>query len=344
MATLKEIAAMAGVNTSTVSKALRGSNDIKAETCARIRAIADELGYTYRQPKSTDAGTTIGLIFPELGSQYYNDIQQAFRRRMDRLGFRTIILLTDFDRTRELRAIESLLGNGSQVGGICCLTENTDHLRQMRTMVERDGLPFLLICAHEDIDFCDSISVNHTMGAALAVEHLIELGHKKIAYIGEENTVTRETSFRATMREHGLPLPAEYVLRRTDRFELCGYLGMQQLLASGDPPTAIFAAYDNIAIGAMRAMHEAGLRIPEDISIIGIDANPTSQYVWPALTSVTSPTGDIGELASVLLTKRMEGRHTTSFQSIRLCPTLKLGETTAPPRAAKLAGVVKSSL
>lgn len=341
MATLKEIAALAGVNTSTVSKALRGSNDIKAETCSRIRAIADELGYAYRQPKSSGAAATIGLIFPELGSQYYNDIQESFRRRMDRLGFRTVIQLTDFDRSRELAAIESLLNSPQPLSGICCLTENTDHLRQMHTMVERNGIPFLLICAHEEIDFCDTISVNHTMGAALAVEHLIELGHKKIAYIGEENTITRESSFRATMREHGLSLPAEYVLRRTDRFELCGYLGMQQLLASGDPPTAVFAAYDNIAIGAMRAIHEAGLRIPADISIIGIDATLTSQYVWPALTSVTSPTGDIGELASVLLSKRLEGKHTAAFQSIRLCPTLKRGETTAPPRAARLSGTAK---
>lgn len=337
MATLKEIADRAGVNTSTVSKALRGSNDIKPETCSRIRAIADEMGYVYRQPKTPTAASTIGLIFPELGSQYYNEIQVAFRRRMERLGFRTLVQLTDFDRSRELAALEAML-DGGQVGGICMLTENADHFRQMRAMVERNGIPFLLICAHEDIDFCDTISINHTIGAALAVEHLIELGHKKIAYIGEANTIPRETSFRSTMREHGLALPAEYVLRRTDRFELCGYLGMKQLLASGDPPTAVFAAYDNIAIGAMRAIYEAGLRIPEDISVIGIDANMTAQFVWPSLTSVTSPTADIGELASVLLGKRMEGRHTASYQSIRLCPTLKHGESTAPPRTVKLSG------
>ena len=341
MATLQQIAEIAQVNKSTVSKALRGSSDIKPETCARIRAIAEELGYTYRNPKLPQSVMTIGMIFPELGSHYYNDIQQVFRHRMERMGFRTTLLLTDFDPAKEIRALEQLAVGPGRVDGICCVTENTDHIGQMHSIIARNGVPFVLIGGGEESHFCDSISVNHTLGAALAVEHLIELGHKKIAYIGEDNTIAREISFCATMREHRLALPAEYILRRTNRFELCGYLGMQQLLASGDPPTAVFAAYDNIAIGAMRAIHEAGLRIPEDISIIGIDAALTSQYTWPALTSITSPTADIGELASVLLSKQMEGKHTAAFQSVRLCPTLKLGETTAPPRTTRPGGFTK---
>lgn len=331
MATLNDIAARAGLSKSTVSKALRGSSDIKPETCARVRAIAAELGYRARRAPTPAAESTVALICPELGSQYYNAIQAAFRRRMNRLGIRTLILLTDFERSRELAAIESLLNEGNTLSGICCLTENTDHIRRIRALVARDGIPFVLISTCEEVDFCDNITINHNLGATAAVEHLIELGHKRIAYIGEGNSLAREVSFCATMREHGLALPAEYVLRRTDRFELCGYAGMRQLLASPEPPTAVFAAYDNIAYGAMRAIREAGLRIPEDISIIGIDANPTSRYVWPSLTSITSPTADIGELASVLLTKRMDGEHTTAYQSIRLCPTLCLGETTAPP-------------
>lgn len=330
MATLKDIAVLAGVNTSTVSKALRGSNDIKAETCTRIRALADELGYVYRQPKPAASAATVGLVFPELCSQYYNDIQKAFRRRMLEKGLRTLVALTEFNPGRELEAIEAFIGD--QVGAICCLSENTNHLNQIRALVERADIPFLLICPEENIDFCDSISINHNAGASLAVGHLIELGHRKIAYIGEPNTRPREASFLCTMREHGLEVPPEYIVSQPERYEQSGYLGMKRLLSLADLPTAVFAAYDNIAYGAMRAIHEAGLRIPEDISLTGIDANTTSQYTCPALASVDSATDDIGELASVLLTKRMEGRHTVSYQNIRLCPTLRLGESTAPPR------------
>ncbi len=341
MVTLNDIAARAGLSKSTVSKALRGSSDIKPETCARVRAIAAELGYRARRAPTPAAEATVALIWPELGSQYYNAIQASFRRRMNRLGIRTLILLTDFERSRELAALESLLKEKRPLDGICCLTENTDHIRRIRALVARDGIPFVLISPCEEVDFCDNISINHSMGGSIAVEHLIELGHKRIAYIGEENSLTRELSFCATMREHGLSLPADYVLRRKDRFEQCGYHGMKGLLASPEPPTAVFAAYDNIAFGAMRAIREAGLRIPEDISIIGIDANPTSRFVWPALTSVISPTADIGELASVLLTKRMDGEHTTANQNIRLCPSICLGETTAPPRQTPIRIITK---
>lgn len=243
-------------------------------------------------------------------------------------GLRTLVALTEFDPCRELDAIEAFISD--EVGAICCLSENTNHLAQIRVLVERADIPFLFICPKENIDFCDSISINHNVGASLAVGHLIEQGHRKIAYIGEPNTRPREASFLATMREHGLDVPPEYIVNQPERYEQAGYLGMKRLLAMNNLPTAVFAAYDNIAYGAMRAIHEAGLSIPADISLIGIDANTTSKYVWPALASVDSATQDIGELASVLLTKRIEGRHTVSYQNIASAPPSGLANLPRP--------------
>lgn len=338
MATLKDIAALAGVNVSTVSKALRGSNDINEQTVMRIRGLAQQVGYNVPMPPKTSrtdtAGVmrkTVGVIFPELASKYYNDIQHVFCEKMRADGYRPVITLTDFDKSRELEAVNSFLQDG--VSGIFLLTENSSHIRDIRRLVTRVHTPFMLVCTEDNIDFCDSIGINHTMGAVLAVNHLIELGHRRIAFIGEHNTALRMSSFISTMHEHGLSLPDEYIVCLDERFEECGYRGMRRLLSVSEPPTAVFAAYDNIAYGAMRAIREAGLRIPEDISVIGIDANPTSKFMWPALTSVDSPTGDIGELAAVLLHKRMDGEPTVSYQSVRLCPTLKVFESTAAPAA-----------
>ena len=346
MATLKDIAGLAGVNVSTVSKALRGSNDINAKTAANIRELAEKVGYVLPALRSSETRSvsradgeeiapekSVGLIFPELASQYYNDIQRAFCEKMRDEGYRPVIVLTEFDRRREIDAIRAFLRDG--VSGIFLLTENSSHLNDIRRIVGKVRTPFMLVCAGNNIDFCDSIGINHTMGAVLALNHLIELGHRRIAFIGEQNTTLRMNSFISTMREHELELPDRYVVCLEERFEECGYIGMKRLLAEPEAPTAVFAAYDNIAYGAMRAIREAGLRIPEDISIIGIDDNPTSKYMFPSLTSVVSPTNDIGELAAVLLRKRMEGEHTVAYQSVSLCPTLKVYESTAAPHGSK---------
>lgn len=337
MATLKDIAALAKVNVSTVSKALRGSSDINTETASHIRELAIQLGYELPPPISPANGEkyekTIGVIFPELASQYYNSILYAFDRRMQEQGYRIVVSLTEFDCNQEMTAIKAFLRDG--VSGIFLLTESTSHIHEIRRIFRKTQTPLMLVCTDNDIDFCDCIGINHTMGAAIAVNHLIKLGHRKIAYIGELHTEIRMNSFISTMKEHDLSLPDNYIVNLPERFEACGYKGMKRLLSEPDVPTAVFAAYDNIAYGAIRAIREANLRIPEDISVISIDANTTSEYLFPALTSINMPTQDIGELASVLLRKRLEGQHTASYQSVRLCPTLKLFESTCPPAEAE---------
>ena len=253
MATLKDIAGLAGVNVSTVSKALRGSNDINAKTAANIRELAEKVGYVLPALRSADTKSaaraegeevtpekSVGLIFPELASQYYNDIQRAFCEKIRNEGYRPVIVLTEFDRRREINAIRAFLRDG--VSGIFLLTENSSHLNDIRRIVGKVRTPFMLVCAGNNIDFCDCIGINHTMGAVLALNHLIELGHRRIAFIGEQNTALRMNSFISTMREHGLELPDRYVVCLEERFEECGYIGMKRLLAEPEAPTAVFAA------------------------------------------------------------------------------------------------------
>lgn len=330
MVTLKDIASLTGFNISTVSKALRGSDDINRDTMQKICSVANELGYSY--VKSVDS-KTIGLVFPELGSQYYNSIQDSFCRRVRDAGYRTITLSSDFSNKYEMDSIEYLIKK--EVCGICCLIESIQDMKEIKELVDLSYGKFLLISPDENINFCDSISINHKIGASMAVNHLIELGHKRIAFIGETNTFARQSAFCATMEECNIPIPSRYIVVNEYRFEKCGYVAMKQLLSEKIIPTAIFAAYDNIAFGVMKAIYEAGLRIPEDISVIGIDNIQTSSYLYRSLTSINSPTTDVGEISSTLMLKRIEGK-SKAFQNVRLCPTLCKRETTAPPRTSDI--------
>ena len=192
------------------------------------------------------------------------------------------------------------------------------------------NITFLMISPDENCDFCDNIYIDQWKSVIIAANHLMDLGHKRIAYIGEPFSSPRRKSFETALRARHLDVPLEYIIENGQRFEACGYEGMQTLLKLPNRPTGIFAAYDSIAIGAMRAIQEAGLRIPQDISIVSIDDSNVGNYLNVRLTTVTEPTQDLGELAADLLTQKIVKKRRI-MQSIRLQPTLKVRESTAPP-------------
>lgn len=329
MTTLQEIAALTGVSKSTVSKALRNTGEINAETVARIRSAALSLGYdTERLRGETPGRKTIGVIFPELRSLYYNKIYDRFCAEMNGAGYRVISMLYNFaDFNRQLDDVAFMLDQNA--AGILYLTENTFDLARLRAMFEMTQTRLVMITLNPEIGFCDTISNNHALGVRLAVEHLYGLGHRRIAFIGETHTYLRRDEFIASMKHFGLDVPPEYIVEGSERFENCGYNGMKQLLSLPRPmlPTACFTAYDNIAYGAMHAVREAGLRIPEDISVIGVDDNNISKYTDPPLTSINSPEGEIGRTAAEFMKERIGGSR-KPFRNILICPSLIRREST----------------
>ncbi|MDD6200107.1 MAG: LacI family DNA-binding transcriptional regulator [Firmicutes bacterium] len=328
MATLKEIAKIANVNVSTVSKALRDSSDLSEQTKITIRAIADELHYPYSAEGQPAHSNLIGVIFPDAMSPYYMAVLHSLHTNLLEAGFRILMMPSFFSEEEEYVCLKELLRN--RVRAIVCFSTNSITSGRFRELVIRSGITFLMISPDENCDFCDNIYIDQWKSVIIAANHLMDLGHKRIAYIGEPFSSPRRKSFETALRARHLDVPPEYIIENGQRFEACGYEGMQTLLKLPNRPTGIFAAYDSIAIGAMRAIQEAGLRIPQDISIVSIDDSNVGNYLNVRLTTVTEPTQDLGELAADLLTQKIVKKRRI-MQSIRLQPTLKVRESTAPP-------------
>ena len=334
MAKLKDIATAAGVSISTVSKALNNSNEIKKDTKARIVRIARELNYNL---SSQQAGLplrsdhTIGVICPEIDSNYYTQLISSIGSQITRKGFNYTIAVSDFKQEKEEQALE-LFGHQA-VDGIVFITENSGVQSAVSSIQAIWHTPIVLIASEDDVNSYDCIHIDDNLGVATGVEHLVRLGHRSIAYIGDNLTENRLNAFRTAMTEQQAPVNEALIHTSATRFEACGYQGMRAILAGNNVPTAVFAAYDDIAIGAMRAIYESGLSIPNDISVIGIDDVAVCPYLHKALTTITNPIKEMAMVSISILSRKIQDKDFTVVQNVVLKPMLVMRETTAKPKA-----------
>lgn len=328
MATLKDIAKIANVNISTVSKALRDSSDLSEHTKRTIRTIADELHYPYTADGESRTSNVVGVIMPDIISPYYNAVLQSLQNCLLESGYRILVMYSLFQESEESTCYKELLRH--KICAVICFSGSSVISPQLRKLVQKSSIPFLMVASDADCDFCDNVYIDQWKSVTIAANHLIDLGHTKIAYIGEPLSAPRRKAFITTVQAKQIDIPPEYIVEVDARFEECGYAGMKALLQLPNRPTGVFAAYDGIAIGAMRAIQEAGLQIPSDISIIGVDDSHVGKYLSVQLTSVTEPTQDLGELAADMILQKMANRR-KFMQNIKLQPTLKIRESTASP-------------
>lgn len=329
MVTLKDIAKIANVNVSTVSKALRDSSDLSEQTKLTIRTIADELGYPYTADSDPRKSNVVGVILPDIISPYYNTVLQSLQSYLLESGYRVLVMYSLFQESEEYTCYKELLRH--KICAVICFSSSSVSSPRFREMVQKSNIPFLMVASNSDCDFCDNVYIDQWKSVIIATNHLLELGHTQIAYLGEPLSSPRRKAFITALQSNQIDIPPEYIVEIDDRFEACGYEGMKTLLKLPQLPTAIFAAYDGIAIGAMRAIQEAGLKIPDDISIIGIDDSHIGKYLSIRLTSVTEPSQDLGELAADMILQQIAKRR-KFMQNIKLQPTLKVRESTAAPR------------
>ncbi len=327
MATLKDIAKIAGVNVSTVSKALRGSSDINKQTMENIREIADELGYKYviqsnnAEKSQQDNLKTIGIICPEITSSYYSEIVNMITKEMRKKGYYCIIGFTDFDTKNEGQYLEGLLN--SNVKGIIYITESLEIGNTLSLIKNSDNsIPLVVIAQNSDTKEYDCIRIDDKYGIKLSIEHLLEQGHTDIGYIGDELSNARLEAFIEILQTNSLKVNKKWIRVSEERFEKCGYDLMTDMLKEGDLPTAILGAYDNIAIGAIKAISDSGRRVPEDISILGIDNISVTAYYNPEITSVAGPAEEMARIAVKLLFRKIESPDYKVIQNVVLPPTL----------------------
>lgn len=299
---MRDVAARAGVSLSAVSLVLNGKPGVGADTRARVHAAINDLGYVPGGRRSATVDTKVlGLLMESLSvpvssDGFYTRIIAGIEEAAYRLGYRLLLHLyrPGVDPIDDIRGVM-----GRDIDGLIIANDGdvtSDVIRQ----IAASGSALVLVENYVDAPIYTVTADNFTAGLTMT-EHLIKLGHRRI---GALRGPTKYSSLRDRMRghdaallEHGLPIDCTLRPAPVSGHPKKGYVQMQQLLALPEPPTAVFAVSDKSAYGAMEAIKEAGLRIPDDISIVGVDDVSESAYSSPPLTTYYVPKFKLGQVA-----------------------------------------------
>jgi LacI family transcriptional regulator len=333
--TIKDVAQAAGVSVTTVSNVLNGRTGAMAEkTLQRIQETIQALGY---RPSSvarslvTKRTATIGVIIAEIETAVYLQTLNFIEPIARDAGY-NILLCTTHSFDDERQAVYLLLEN--QVDGIVSLATSTYLDDDFLTNLPPSTPPMVLFNRSTVHDRFDQINVDNTNGVVKAIDYLVELGHRRIAHLyGPESRVStkeRLDGYELGLKKHNLEYYEQYV--RPGNFEASSEQweqSTQELLALSPRPTAIIGANDRVAAVAMRTTQQSGLRVPEDMSIIGIDDQPFCTYLHPALTTVDMSIIEIGKRGIRMLLERINGTRTTTEHVILRCPLI-IRESSGP--------------
>lgn len=335
MSTITDVAREAGVSVATVSRALRGLDRVSPSTRERVLKVATELDYV-ASPTATSlaSGRTqvVGVVAPFLTRWFFATLVSAIEKTLRAHGHHVLLFDLEDDRYDErLTLSQNMLWK--RVDGV--ITLNLPLTEQELELVDRLGLP--LVAIGTPVADRPNVRIDEDLAMRTATEHLVALGHERIAYIGTvpsnaahiQTPQARLDAFRAVMRQHALPERQEWILE-SDWTADSAAADTRALLASDDRPTALAAASDEMAIGAMQAARAEGLRVPEDLSIIGVDDHVLSSVM--GLTTVRQDVTAQGREAAEILLRALgvttEGGSSTEV----VVPTeLIVRHSTAPP-------------
>jgi LacI family transcriptional regulator len=309
---MKDVAKELDLSVVTISKVLRGHNDISAATKERVLRRVQELGYHPNlAARGLVTGRTfmVGIVVPDLRHPFFAEIAGGVGSRIRREGYRMVIATSEEDPKVEIEAIESMLAH--QVDGLILAPTLTQVHGDLFRRIENQKVPFVLVDRRIPGLRADFVGVDDEAIGAMATEHLIQRGNRRIAHIrgaGYSTGVGRFEGYMKVMTRHRLSVPAEYVAV-VDRPDVNGIDGgfqaMQRLLAVDPPPDAVFCNNDLIAVGALRAVLDRGLRVPDDVALIGASNLLHMDLLRVPLSSIDQSTALIGNRAANLLLRRM---------------------------------------
>ncbi|MHB8892315.1 MAG: LacI family DNA-binding transcriptional regulator [Candidatus Limnocylindrales bacterium] len=340
MSTISDVAKRAGVSAMTVSRVVRGTGYTSAATRSRVEAAIEELGYVpnalARQLRSKRT-KMIALVVSDISNPFFTTIARGAEDVAVGHGFSVMYCNTDESEAEEEQYLLMLIER--QVDGVLLVPARSSGTSFRLLQAHR--MPVVVMDRRVAARDVDSVLCDSEAGAYALTRHLIELGHRRIAVLtGRHNvstSVDRVAGCRRAIEEAGLTLDDELVryggfnfgkLNQTDGHRMAE----EVLAAGGERPTAIFAANNFIAFGAIRALREAGLRVPEDMSIVAFDDLPEGWVVEPFLTVAAQPAYEIGRRAATLLLDHISGDHDATGESIVLPFELIIRRSSGPPR------------
>jgi LacI family transcriptional regulator len=333
--TLRDVAEAAGVHAATASRALNPATRglVNSDTARRVMRVAEQLGYRpnpiARGLKTAKSGT-VGIVLPDLTNPLFPPIVRGIEEILEPAGYSGLIVNTDNDPGREQTLIEHL--RSRQVEGLIVATARVDH--PLLEQLHRDGVVMVMVNRRPGGVDVPSITPDDAAGVELAVRHLAELGHTRIAHVaGPQSTstgTTRARSFRAVVRHLGLDDDPALVTTAASWSEGAGADGLRRLLDSGVEFTGIFAGNDLIALGCYDVFFERGIECPAQMSVVGFNDMPFLDKLRPPLTTIAIPHQQIGAEAARLLLDAI-GDPTRGVRSVSLPLSLVVRGSTTPP-------------
>ncbi|MGQ7793664.1 LacI family DNA-binding transcriptional regulator [Faunimonas sp. B44] len=338
--TVADVAALAGVHPSTVSRALNeGTQRVSAELVERVFAASKELGYRpngIARALRMERSLSVGMIIPDISNPIYAPIVRGVEDVLRNAGRSVFVASTDNDLAREADSLTVMLDR--KVDGILLATATRDYPHVER--LQRANTPVVLINRATSTPWAPLVKVDDHKGVSLAVEHLQALGHTQIAHLAGTATVSsgydRRHAFVRSMQEAGLPVDPTLIVS-ADIFGSpvglkLGNLQARELLSRCVTFTAVIAANDLLAVGCYDVFAEAGIRVPEDVSIVGYHDMPLVNRLSPPLTTVRSPQYQLGAQAGTTILQEIASRsHEGTVLS--LAPRLIVRGSTAAPRS-----------
>ncbi|MCI8388437.1 MAG: LacI family transcriptional regulator [Clostridiales bacterium] len=318
--TYRKIAQLAGVSLSTVSKALSGSSEISRDTTERIRKIAESCGTTRPKYRKNHTAKRVAIIVPEIISVHYSSMTSELVDELRGLGIEPSIYLCGFENKKYHEIIDMLCDDGITDGILTFSCTRYPH---------KIDIPMVRIGGDQPYADCDNVGNDSSAGIFEALEYLMALGHRNIGFIGEKYTNVKLNYFNCAAKQLGLKTLPQNMFISDKRFEAIGTEAAEYFMKLDVRPTALIAAYDEVAIGAIHTFTENGISIPNDISIIGINDIPSASYAAIPLTTLRTYNSEIIRLSVKMLMHHIDNPENHITQRVNVKCELIIRNTTA---------------
>ena len=306
--TVKEVARQAGVSTATVSRVLSGAVQVTEDLRERVLSAAAALNYhPNRAARNLRVGfnRSVGILIPDIENPFYTSLVRGVEQVLQAGGYS--LLLANYNESSEQEKTYLSQMQAEGVAGL--LFSASREPGAAYADLARAGIPAVAVSRKLANPSIDQVTVDNEGGAYSAVKHLLELGHLRIGLINGPQALStsqeRYDGYHAALRESAIK-PVKQLVQHCDFRQTGGYLGMQKLLSLNTAPTAVFVASNLMTLGALQAIHEAGLDIPGQIALVGFDEMPWAVSLRPPLTTVAQPINEVGQTAARLLLERIQ--------------------------------------
>lgn len=309
MATIKDVARLAGVSVSTISKYLNGGNVLE-ENAEAIRSAIAQLDYRvnpFARSLKTQRSKSIGVLLPDITAPFFGNVLISLDKALRDQGYHTLISCYSSSYGLERENLQFLLGNG--IDGLVYAPEDIS-AEEFYDLTANCSIPTVQIDRMIQGVKCDTVLVDNADAAYTAVTHLLDRGHRRVAIISGPKSVfsakERQVGYLRALSDRGIVYDDQLVISQQNEFAT-GYRGFEALMKLSDRPTAVFTTNHDITMGFLTAAREQGMRIPEDIDIFGFDCVEICSMMNPPLPVVHQPEAEIGAMAAGYLIQRLEG-------------------------------------